>query len=60
MAEGYCRVDFSPHDGDYTGVVVQNNTFRTNGAMMKIGIAIGTMVSLCLFIYTVVVHEEGL
>ncbi|KAH9808898.1 hypothetical protein DFH28DRAFT_992796 [Melampsora americana] len=41
---GINMVDFEPYKGNFTGVVVENNTLHTDGAMIKVGIAMGTMV----------------
>ncbi|KAI8459350.1 hypothetical protein BY996DRAFT_4576092, partial [Phakopsora pachyrhizi] len=40
---GINMVDFAPYNGNYTDVVVENNSIQTDGAMMKIGIAMGTL-----------------
>ncbi|EGG11310.1 uncharacterized protein MELLADRAFT_102180 [Melampsora larici-populina 98AG31] len=41
---GINMVDFDPYKGNFTGVVVENNTLHTDGSMIKVGIAMGTMV----------------
>ncbi|SCV70819.1 BQ2448_3581 [Microbotryum intermedium] len=42
---GINSVDYAPFAGDYTGTVIENNNLITNGQMMKVGLAIGAMVS---------------
>ncbi|MBW0463417.1 hypothetical protein O181_003132 [Austropuccinia psidii MF-1] len=44
MLGGINLVDFEPFHGNYTGVLVADNLLITEGAMIKVGIAMGTMV----------------
>jgi hypothetical protein len=41
---GINMVDYKPYSGDYTGTVVRHNTLRADGALMKVGIAVGPQV----------------
>ncbi|BGP07330.1 hypothetical protein JCM10049v2_003161 [Rhodotorula toruloides] len=40
---GINAVDWSPWSGSYDGTVVENNVINTQGAMLKTGIALGSM-----------------
>ncbi|MBW0488853.1 hypothetical protein O181_028568 [Austropuccinia psidii MF-1] len=44
MLGGINLVDFKPFNGNYKGVLVADNLLITDGAMIKVGIAMGTMV----------------
>lgn len=45
---GINMVDYAPMSGNYTGTVVTHNTIDAQGAMVKIGIAMGQQVWNCL------------
>jgi hypothetical protein len=41
---GINMVDYKPYDGDYSGTVVRDNRIEAQGAMIKVGLAVGPAV----------------
>lgn len=45
---GINMVDYAPYDGNYTNTIVRNNIIESNGAVIRIGLGMGTRVWGCL------------
>lgn len=45
---GINMVDYAPYDGNYTDTIVRNNIIESNGAVIRIGLGMGTRVWGCL------------
>lgn len=55
---GINAVDWMPFGGTYEGTVIKNNHLIARNAMIKVGIAIGGMVSFCVSVSPSLVPSE--